>query len=314
MADSYDQFLAAAGTMTRETWPQLINKAVDVIWSMSNEAKGLVLAPFFDVENKTEGRTHVMDYVTSQLPMPREAEDLDPKPYVVAAPGRDKTFTVAVYQLAVRATDTAFRMDRFDKILYSVSGLLEAATRFDEYHRATILDDGHSGTDGDDSLSLFHNSHPNENRSTGTYDNKGTGALSGPNLHVMRLLLETMTGPQGDPLPITAGTVVIPPQLEEKIIELIKTPTKPDTALNNVNPLLPQLGYVKSPYLSSEVQYVVAGDMRGPDKGLHEVSLMPWDLSDNSPANVDIRIDRRLKAIKTFGFTHSRNMVGSTGA
>ena len=122
MADNYDQFLKAAGTMTRDAWPDLVDKAIDVIWSMTNEAPDLVLEQFFDVDVKTEGRTHVISYVTSHLPMPQENEDLDPLPYAVAAPGRKKTITVVNYRIAVRVTDTAFRMDRFDQIMYYVSG------------------------------------------------------------------------------------------------------------------------------------------------------------------------------------------------
>jgi len=315
MADSYDQFLAAAGTMTRETWPDLINKAIDVIWSQKNEAPNLVLGQFFDKQVKSAGRTHVISSVTSHLQMPREAEDLDPKPYVVAAPGRDKTFTVVNYQLAVRATDTAFRMDRFDKIMYAVSGMLQSAKRFDEYHYAAVLNDAFTGTDGDDSLSLCNSSHPNENRDTGTWDNSSTGALSGPNLHAAILLADSMTDAQGDPN-LTGGPymLVIPKELRQTAIELTMTSDKPGTALNDTNALLTDVTWVKSNYLSSAVQYYLFCGLKGEEKGLHEVELLGWDLSDNSPANVDVKVDRRIKAIKTYGFTHSRNLIGSTGA
>jgi len=95
---------------------------------------------------------------------------------------------------------------------------------------------------------------------------------------------------------------------------LIKTDKKPDTALNNTNALLPEITYMTSPYLSSSVQYYLFGMGQGQEKGLHECSLMDWDISDNNPANVDLRVDRRIKGIKTFGFTHSKVMAGSTGA
>ncbi len=314
MADNYDQFLAAAGTMTRETWPDLINKAIDVIWAQKNEAPELVLGQFFDTVTAAS-KNYVISSATSHLPLPREAEDLDPKPYVVAAPGRDKTFTVLNYQLAVRVTDTTFRLDRFDKIMYSVSGLVQSTVRFDELHRAAIIDNMFTGTDGDDGLSLCHDSHPNENRDTGTWDNKGTGALSGPNLHALILLADLMTDAQNDPC-ATGGpyTLIIPPQLRREAIELTMTPDKPDTALNNTNALLTDVAWVKSPYLSSAVQYGIFGNLKGEEKGLVEVVNMDWDINDNSPSNVDIKIDRRAKAIKTYGFTHSRNFFGSTGA
>ena len=314
MADSYDQFLAAAATQVRETWPDLIDKSIDMIWDQRNEAPSLVLGQFFDTV-KAASKEYVISSVTSHLPLPREAEDLDPKPYAVAAPGRKKTFTVTNYQLAVRATDTAFRLDRFDRIFYSVSGLVQSTARFDELHRAAIIDDMFAGTDGDDSLSLCNDSHPNENRETGTWDNSGTGALSGPNLHAMILLADLMTDAQGHPNS-TGGpyTAVIPPQLRQTIIELTKTPLKPNTALNDTNALLQDVTWVKSPYLSSAVQYGIFGNLRGEEKGLFEVANMDWDISDNKPANVDIKIDRRAKAIKTYGFTHSRNFFGSTGA
>jgi hypothetical protein len=314
MADSYDQFLAAAGTMTRETWPELIDKTIDVFWSQRNEAPQLVLSPFFDVTSGIAGRTHVITSGTSHLGMPKENEDLDPLPYAVAAPGRKQTFTVVNYRNAVRVTDTAFRMDRFDKIMYSVSGLLQSAVRFDEYHRAAILDAAFSGTAGDDSKALCATDHPHENNDAGTWNNLGTGALTGPNLHALILKADKMTDPQNDPMP-TGGpyTVVIPPDLRKTIIELTKTDKKPDGALNNVNALLPEVGFVVSPYLSSTTAYYMFGNLMGEERGLHEVQLMDWDLSANSPANVDIKIDRRLKSSKTFGITHSKNLIASSG-
>jgi hypothetical protein len=314
MADSYSQFLSAAAGMTRETWPDLINKAIDVIWSQKNEAPELVLGQFFD-KVTAASKQYVISSGTSHLPMPQEAEDTDPTPYAVAAPGRDKTFTVVNYKLAVRATDTSFRLDRFDKIMYAVSGLVQSTVRFDELHRAQIIDNMFTGTDGDDGKALCASDHPHENNEAGTWDNASTGALSGPNLHAAILLADLMTDPQGKPN-ATGGpyTLVIPPQLRQTAIELTMTDLKPATALNDVNALLTDVSGVKSPYLSSAVQWAIFGNLQGEDKGIVEVANLDWDISDNKPANVDIRIDRRAKAIKTFGFCHSKNIIGSTGA
>ena len=307
-------YFSAPGIINRDAAPELLDKSIDAIWMQRNVAAGVVLDRFFDKVNKSEGLSHVISSVTSQLPLPIENEDTEALPYMAPAPGYKKTITLVNYRSGIRVTDTMLKADRFSQVMGMVKGQILSAARKDEYMRSAILNTAFSGTSGADSLSLCNDSHPHENIEAGTWDNSGTGAFSGPNLHALRLLMRKLTDPQGDPDWATPTALVIPEDLEQEALELTQASLKPATALNDPNVLIHGLPVVVSPYLSSAVQYYLFGDRTGDEKGLLEVCLEDWGIKDNSPANADIVVDKRIKAIKAFAFTVSKNVFGSTGA
>jgi len=307
-------YFSANGTIDRTAAPDLLNKAIDTIWMQRNVLAGVVLDKYWETESKDSGLTHIISSVTSQLPLPQENEDMEALPYFTPAPGYDKTFTLINYRSGIRVTDTMLRADRFSKIMGMITGQIKSASRLDEYLRASILNNAFTGDDGADDKDLCDDAHPHENNERGTWDNKGTGALSAPNLHALRLLARNMTDPQGDPDWATPTDLLVPNELEQTALELTKSDGKPATALNDPNVLINGLGVTTSPYLSSSVQHYLFCDRMGDEKGLYEFVLEPWNIKDNKPANADIVVDKRVKAIKTFGFTVSKNVMGSTGA
>jgi len=292
---------------------EAINKSVDLMWMRRNEFVGNS-AGFFDVDKKSGGLTHVMTNVGNALPLPQRNNDTDALPYVTPAGGYKKTFTVISRRQGIRVTRLALESDRFDVIVGMTTGHIKSAMQSDEYERISLFDNGFSGTDGADSLSLFSNSHPHENPEIAVWDNLGTGALTGPNLQALRLVSRQMTNEQGHPDPVIPGTLFVPNALEQKALELTSPGKgKPEGELNEDNVLLPGLTVKVNDYLSSATAYFLVGDRTGPNKGLHEVVLSDWSLADNAPANADIVIDKRIRGVKVFGFTTSKNVMGSAG-
>jgi len=307
-------YFSASGIVDRTAAPDLLNKAIDVMWMQRNELAGVVLERFFDSDTKDSGLSHVISSVTSSLPLPVENEDTEALPYFTPAPGYDKTITLINYRSGIRVTDTMLRADRFAKIMGMVSGQMKSGARKSEYLRAGIFNGAMSGTAGADSLSLCHDSHPLENNEAGTRDNKGTGALSGPNLHALRLLCRKDVDAQGDPDWATPTTLLIPEDLEQTALELTTATLKPSTALNDKNVLIHGLEIVVSPYLSSALLYFLINDRAGPERGMHEVYLEPWNIKDTQNATADVPIDKRIKAIMAIDYTVTRSVYGSTGA
>uniref|UniRef100_A0A6M3IG07 Putative capsid protein n=1 Tax=viral metagenome TaxID=1070528 RepID=A0A6M3IG07_9ZZZZ len=307
----------ADSVITKTTYPDLLNKAIDVVWMRRDEVAGNVLGQFFDTQSKSEGLTHVISSVSSVLPLPIENEDTEALPYHASAPGFDKTFTVVNYRSGIRVTRTMIEADRFSKINQMISGQIKSAMRKDEYMRAAILNNAFTGDDGADAKDLCDDAHPQERTdmtSNTTWDNKSTGALTLANLHALRLLTRKMTNEAGDPDPVMSNTLLVPEDLEQKANELVGATAKPEGALNDPNVLIRGLKIVVSPYLSSATQYYIFGDRQGENKGLHEIVLSDWSIMDNTPSNADIVIDKRIRGVKTFGFTVSRNIFGSTGS
>lgn len=311
-----NQFSAAAGAITKDHPISAIDKSIDVNWMRRNEFVG-ALAPLFDIDTKSGGLTHVITNVGSALPLPVENEDTEDLPYFTPADGFKKTFTVVNYRSGIRVTDTMLAADRFDVIVGMTLGQMKSGFRKDEYQRSSILNNAFSGTAGADSLPLCDTAHPQENPEAGTWSNDSTGALALATLQTLRLIGADMTDEHGDPDPVMYKTLVVPTALQQTALELTSfgdaPRTKPGGGNNDPNVLVNQLQVVTSPYLTSAVRYFLVGDRTGPSKGLHEVALQDWNLKNNNPANADILIDKRIKSIKTFGFTTSKNIAGSTG-
>ena len=302
------------GMLDTNALVKLLNKSIDLVFMRRDEVAGNVTAPFFDKVTKDSGLTHVMSSAGSSLPLPVENEDTEALPYVAPVTGFDKTFVLVNYRSGIRVTSTILKADRFSRVMQMTTGQLKSGLRKDEYMRVAILDNSFSGTAGADAKALCADSHPHENPDAGTWDNLGTGALTGPNLHALRLLARKMTNDQGYPDPVLPMTLLVPPEQERTALELTgEGMGKPETSLNEANVLLPKFTVTVSPYLSSTTAYWLIGDRQGYDRGLTEVVLEDWNIKDNSPANADIVLDKRIKAIKAFGFTTSKNCYGSPG-
>ena len=308
---------ASSGSIgDKSTWPDLLDKSIDVMWMRRDVVAGNVLGQFFETVPKSEGLTHVISSVSSVIPLPIENEDTEALPYFLPVPGDKKTFTVVNYASGMRLTKTMMAAERFGKLQAMFGGQIKSAMRKDEYLRAAILNNAFTGDDGSDSKDLCDDAHPHERNDMGsitTWDNKSTGAITGPNLHAMRLLGRKMTNENGDPDPISVLTLLIPEDLERQAHELVDTPLKPDGALNNVNWGL-NFKIEVSPYLSSATQHYLFGDRTGEEKGLIEVELFGWNIGDNSPSDRRILIDKSITSCRTVGFVKSKNIIGSTGA
>jgi hypothetical protein len=293
---------------------KLLNKAIDVVFMRRDEVSENKLAAFFEKVPISSGLSYTVTSAGRSLTMPVQNEDTEALPYVAPVTGFDKTFTLINYRSGIRVTSTILKADRFSKVMQMTTGQLKSGLRKDEYMRAAIINGSFTGTAGADSLPLVDDSHPQENPEAGTWDNEGTGALTGPNLHALRLLARKMTNDQGYPDQVVPVTLLVPPDLEQKALELTgEGMGKPETALNEANVMLTKFTVTVSPYLSSATAYWIFGDRMGEDKGLMEVTLEDWNIKDNSPANADIILDKRIKAIKAFGYTTSRNTFGSAG-
>ena len=306
-------YYSATGMVDRNAAPALLTRDFDEIWAQRNELAGVKLGQFFNVERKDSGLTHTITSVTSQLALPHESSDTAALTYFTPAPGFPKTIVLITYRAGLRVTETMVLADRYDKVMGMVSGGIKAAGRLDEYNRAAIFNDAFTGTAGADSLPLCDDSHPHENNEAGVWDNKGTGALTGPNLQALRLLARKMTDPQGDPDWRTAKQVLIPEDLEEDAMVLVTSDGKPGGNLNDPNVLIKGLELVVSPYLSSAAQYYLITEAMDFDKGLHEVVLQDWRQADNNPISASIVFDKEIKATKAFAFTRSKAIFGSTG-
>lgn len=303
---------SATGSIDRSR-VELLDKRIDLAFMRMDRLAGNVLGQFFDVTPIDSGLTYRMQSFGSALPVPVRNEDTDALPYFTPAPGYPKDFVLVRCRAGIRVTRTIMLADRHNKVEQMTTGQVKSAGRKDEYERAAIFNSAFSGTDGADSLSLCNNSHPHEDPTAGTWDNLGTGALTPANLQALRLLARKMTNEIGAPDPAMPVTLLCGPDIEQKALEYTKADLKPETDFNNPNVLVTNLRVVTTPWITSTTAYWVICDKTGNERGLHEVVLEKWNIANNSPANADILIDKRIASNKAFGFYTSKNVYGSAG-
>jgi len=305
------KYSGAQGIMDIDTYVDNLDRAIELLWMRKDSHKG-VLAKYFDAQDVESISTSVSS-VGQTVRMPVENNDTEELPYVQPAPGKKMTFTLVNYRVGIRVTDTMIRADRFGKIVGMCGGLVMSAERRLEYLRAAILNGAFSGTAGEDSLALCYDTHPDYDPGASTWDNLGTGALTGPNLQALRLLGQKMTNEIGAPDQVTLMDLCVPPDLEQKAKELTTATLTAENSLNTPTVLIKNMGVTVSPHLTSTTAYFGFGDKTGEDKGLLEMYLMRPSLANLGNNPVDIPIDKRVKMICKVAFTRSKNVYGSAG-
>jgi hypothetical protein len=131
----------------------------------------------------------------------------------------------------------------------------------------------------------------------------------------MRVLMFNMDDSKGYPDPLIPKGAVFNQALEQKWLELTTATRKPETMLIEQNVLITGLSGTVRPYLTSTTAWHMIGDRSGDQMGLYEFVREDWNIkNDPSKIGPDLPIFKRIRSMKTFGFTTVRNMFGSTGA
>lgn len=308
-------YFTSSGMLDITSAVKLLDKTIDVLFMRRNEVAPDNLAEFFEVENKSEGTglTHKVSTYGSVAPLPKVNSDTEPLPRYTPAPGYDKSFTLLNYRQGIVVTSTLLKTERFSKVAQIVSGLIKSGFQWDAYSRASVINGGFATTTGADSSYLFADAHADVDGAAATWDNLGTGALSGPNLQALVLLMMNMTNEKGYPMIVNPKALRVPTALLQKALELTTATGKPEGMFNDPNVIIKGLSVEACRYFSSTTAYFLFGDLQGFEKGLNEVTLEDWNVKDNKPENVDIVMDKRVKAIKTFGAVGGKNVYASAG-
>jgi hypothetical protein len=99
---------------------------------------------------------------------------------------------------------------------------------------AGVDNEGHPVA-GPDGVGLCSTAHPLSPVDAATQSNEGVLALTNENVKATRLLMRRFTDDQGELVSIEPGTLLVPPELEEKALILVNTERDPDSAENAVN-------------------------------------------------------------------------------
>ena len=175
-----------------------------------------------------------------------------------------------------------------------------------EMDAVSLLENGFSNT-GYDKKPLFAKDHPLLNG--GTCSNLIEGELSVENLKKAIIAMRNFKDEAGKKVVYKADTLIVPPALEFKAIELLNSINQADSELNNVNSLKGKLKIVVLDFLESDTAWFVM------DSSRHELNFF-WRVRPEfkQAEDFDTLVAKYRGYMRySYGYSDYRGIVGSKG-
>ena len=175
-----------------------------------------------------------------------------------------------------------------------------------EMDAVSVLNNGFTNT-GYDKKALFATDHPL--LSGGTCSNLIEGELSVENLKKAIIAMRNFKDEAGKKVVYKADTLIVPPALEFKAIELLNSINQADSELNNVNSLKGKLKIVVLDFLESDTAWFVM------DSSRHELNFF-WRVRPEfkQAEDFDTLVAKYRGYMRySYGYSDYRGIVGSKG-
>ena len=176
-----------------------------------------------------------------------------------------------------------------------------------EMDAASVLNKGFEGT-GYDQKPLFATDHPLLKRGE-TCSNLIEGELNVENLKKAIIAMRNFKDEAGKKVVYKADTLIVPPALEFKAIELLNSINQADSELNNVNSLKGKLKIVVLDFLESDTAWFVM------DSSRHELNFF-WRVRPEfkQAEDFDTLVAKYRGYMRySYGYSDYRGIVGSKG-
>ena len=210
------------------------------------------------------------------IPLKPEGKGVD---YQSRIQGPTKRWTHDTWAGGVRMTQEAIEDDLYKVMGGAARELGVSAAETQHINTATIFNTGFLTTTkvAGDNLAIFSSAHVR--LGGGTWSNLATASsLSYSTLQSGVMAFEGQTDNMGKKIKQTPMTLLVPPALEFKALELLKSVGKPETATNELNALKEargRLNLVVWNYLTSTTAWFLIGDNARQETGLIHFQRIP---------------------------------------
>ena len=177
-----------------------------------------------------------------------------------------------------------------------------------EMDAVSILNNGFTNT-GYDGKALFAKDHPLLKGGGATCSNLIEGELNVENLKKAIIAMRNFKDEAGKKVVYKADTLIVPPALEFKAIELLNSINQADSELNNVNSLKGKLKIVVLDFLESDTAWFVM------DSARHELNFF-WRVRPEfkQAEDFDTLVAKYRGYMRySYGYSDYRGIVGSKG-
>lgn len=175
-------------------------------------------------------------------------EDTGRVQYADVVKGYEETFAHKQFAKGVMIERKLFDDQRWSAILNQTATLGDSAFRMREKAGANIfvnafsaattetLDDYGTDATGPDGVALCSTAHPRNAKDATTDSNEGTEALTEAGLSTSRQTMMAYVDLNGELLNVMPDELLVPPELEDTALKLVRSAQEPGTANNAVNP------------------------------------------------------------------------------
>lgn len=162
--------------------------------------------------------------------------------------GYEETLTHHEFAKGITIERKLIDDNRISRAVSAVEALGDSAFRMREKSGANVfinafsaatsetLDDYGTDAVGPDLVALCSTAHPRHPGDSTTDTNEGTSALSAANVSTTRRAMSEFTDMNGDLINVMADELLVPPELEDTALEIVRSAQDPASANNAINP------------------------------------------------------------------------------
>ena len=233
-------------------------------------------------------------------------EEMPKVPYVTIPAGLERIYVHKEFAQGFMVERKMVDDEQYGAIEKMPKDLARAGRYKVEMDAISLLTKGFT-ENGYDGKPLFSTEHPT--LAGGTNSNLITGELNQANLEKAIIAMRNFKDEAGKKVVYKADTLIVPPALEFKAIELLNSVNKPDGDLNNVNSIKGKLKIQVMEFLDSDTAWFVMDSKR------HELNFF-WRVRPEFKREEDF--DTLVAKYRgymrySYGYSDWRGIVGSKG-
>lgn len=313
-ASAVSNSFSMPGVLLTNNYPDILNTQFEKIkvrkWGVPVQGMD-----YFNVVSTS--KDYIKHSYVTELGLLAKNDDEDVIPVDHPIQGFDNTHTPVDYRGSIRITKRLRETDQYAVIAKMQGALLQSAKDTTEYIAADAFNTGF-GTNASwlcaDGMYLFDSARPFEDPGLGTWSNLETAsALTQASLATMRVNFRKTLNERGLIRPIMMKTLVVPPALEDKAYELIKSDKRAEDDMNATNVYQNRFEVKVWDYLTSDTAWFGLGP-KDENYELYFVwRVKPETATYNASENPDVLV-HRVRMSCTTGADRVHALRGNAGA
>jgi phage major head subunit gpT-like protein len=239
--------------MIKEGWVNALEPGIKGWFQMAVMDYSDPLMALYSMVTSNRSAEHISTYGGISPDSWDEFEKTRAIPAVGVDAGYKTDFTMLTKIVELPIQRELFADEQYGLIQMQVENLGRAAARKKIFDATSVFNNAFSSSfAGADGVALCSDSHPSGPRNATTQDNNYTLALSKANVATIRENAFSIKDDKGNYAGIVYDTIIVPPALEDTMLEITETPLDPTSANNTINTQAKPGRWkgIMSPYLS----------------------------------------------------------------